>query len=163
MNYRHSWIACAVLFGLASVGNADIYRWDNHKVIPGTEGIQPWPGAQLHDRNLTFARLGGHDLTSASFRSSDLSDAIFNYSTLAGADFTDAIVNGVSFGHTHLTKEQLYSTASYVTKDLRRILLWQIDLNGWDFRGQNLDGASFSDSSVIGGLFSGATLAQASI
>ena len=41
-----------------------------------------------------------------------------------------------------LTKEQLYSTASYKNKDLRGVNFGGINLSGWDFSGQNLVGAS---------------------
>ena len=35
--------------------HADIYRWDNGQVIPGTEGIEPGPGVQS-TRSSLFAR-----------------------------------------------------------------------------------------------------------
>ena len=36
---------------------ADIYRWDNGQVIPGTEGITPGPGIQLVEMELEYAYL----------------------------------------------------------------------------------------------------------
>ena len=36
-----------VLVATAASGRADIYRWDNGQVIPGTEGITPGPGVDL--------------------------------------------------------------------------------------------------------------------
>ena len=41
-------------------------------MIPGTEGITPGPGVQLHHMNLKYAALGGADLTGANFEGSDL-------------------------------------------------------------------------------------------
>ena len=41
-------LTLTVLLGtLAQPLPADIYRWDNGQVIPGTEGITPGPGVQL--------------------------------------------------------------------------------------------------------------------
>ena len=71
------WLILAAPFTL----HADIYRWDTGAVIPGTEGIMPWPGVQLDHRELEYARLGGWirnqgmDLTGASFEESNLSNA----------------------------------------------------------------------------------------
>ncbi len=44
---RHVCIAGTFLFALAVRFQADIFRWDNGQLIPGTEGIMPGPGVQL--------------------------------------------------------------------------------------------------------------------
>ena len=36
-------VALCMLLAISSA-HADIYRWDNGEVIPGTEGIEPGPG-----------------------------------------------------------------------------------------------------------------------
>ena len=38
--------------------HADIYRWDNGQLIPGTEGITPGSGVQLDHMELEYAGLG---------------------------------------------------------------------------------------------------------
>ena len=46
-----------VWFAASSITRADVFRWDNGQVIPGTEGITPGPGVQLNDRQLEYADL----------------------------------------------------------------------------------------------------------
>ena len=48
--------------------HADIYRWDTGELIPDTEGIEPGPGLQLADMDLSYADLSNMDLTGASLR-----------------------------------------------------------------------------------------------
>ena len=70
-------------------------------------------------------------------------------SILTGADIADAVVTGAGFGSTNLTREQLFSTASYKAKDMNGIGLSDLDLSGYDFSGQNLTGASFSNANLV--------------
>ena len=83
--------------------HADIYRWDNGQVIPGTEGIAPGPGVQLDHRQLEYAKLGGWnpdeamDLTGANFEASNLTNADLCCSTLTNANLTGAVVTGTDF------------------------------------------------------------------
>ena len=161
---------------LAAPLRADIFRWDNGELIPGTEGIVPGPGITVYvpSHNLSFANFAGMDLTnsevccdlykadftgsillgasvgsslrSAKLINADLTNAIFGrYSSFVflDTDFTGATITGVdlSFGtDKYLTKEQLYSTASYQAKNLRGIKIGT-DLRGWDLSGQDLTGA----------------------
>lgn len=37
-------LVLAISSGAQIATRADIYRWDNGKLIPGTEGIEPGPG-----------------------------------------------------------------------------------------------------------------------
>ena len=53
-------------------GRADVYRWDNGQLIPGTEGITPGPGVVLDHHELAFAALSERDLTGARFDFSNL-------------------------------------------------------------------------------------------
>jgi uncharacterized protein YjbI with pentapeptide repeats len=56
------------------------------------------------------------------------------------------IVTGASFLCTAsggITKEQLYSTASYQQKNLHGTNFYYNDLSGWDLSGQNLTNAGF--------------------
>ena len=99
---------------------ADIFRWDNHQIIPGTEGIAVEPGMRLDGFHLGFASLRSRGLTGASFDSSvlanarmakaelvnvdfsdaDLTNADFDEQSLPAANFADAVINGASFRST---------------------------------------------------------------
>jgi hypothetical protein len=69
MTNWQAWIACGLLMSLPAAAQADIYRWDNGQLIPGTQGITPGPGVNFSQRtspqrNLRFADFsGGLDLT----------------------------------------------------------------------------------------------------
>jgi uncharacterized protein YjbI with pentapeptide repeats len=79
---------------------------------------------------------------------------------MTGADLTGALVAGAFLGG--ITREQLYSTASYQAKDLRGIGMTGNDLSGWDLRGQNLSNAYFlGDAKFTGVDLTGADLRNA--
>jgi uncharacterized protein YjbI with pentapeptide repeats len=98
-------------------------------------------GWDFSGQNLSGAELGEADLTNANFAGANLTDASFYGATLTSADLTGAIVAGALLGATGLTKEQVYSTASYRDKELPGVQLWGVDLAGGDFSGQNLKNA----------------------
>jgi hypothetical protein len=146
----------------------DIYRWDNGRLIPGTEGITPGPHVDLSDwnnvlHNLLYADLTG-DLSDANFSDSWLGNARFadanltranltnaqvNEAIWTNANLTDAVVAGANFGYgtsRGFTQAQLTSTASYKAKNLQGIHLYRNDLTAWNFGGQDLSGAVFTSS-----------------
>ncbi len=85
--------------------------------------------------------------TDVNFTNSDLTSADFFLAGLRNADFTGAVITNADFGKSKgLTKEQLYSTASYKNKDLTGIGLSSLNITGWDFSGQNITNADFSGS-----------------
>ncbi len=182
--------------------DADIYRWDNGQVIPGTEGITPGPGVQLYRMQLEYAKLNDANLTGASFFQStlahaDLSGVNLTYADLWQGDLTAANLTGATITGTNLGEatrygfvdSQLYSTASYQMKDLRGLALsgstgmYLTNLSTWDFHGQNLadaslhlcnltdadlsgadlTNASFSNSQLSGAKFTGAIVTRASL
>ena len=172
MNTRQ--LSAILLFAVLSsyaftVTDADIINWQTGETIPGTEGIVPRPGMNLSrwntdEHNLRYADLQRMYLPGAFFRFSYLDDARLNQANLTGAhffastltraDLTDAVIAEATFDRTTtsgFTKEQLYSTASYKSKDLHGISLSDNDLSGWDFTGRDLRGAQFfkSDHCVI--------------
>jgi uncharacterized protein YjbI with pentapeptide repeats len=161
---------------------ADIFRWDNGELIPGTAGVTPVPGVDLQvwntdSHNLQYADFSaGLDLSRANFRSSwldythfqgaNLTNAYLYQSTLTNANLSGATVKGANFDYTTtrgFTKEQLYSTASYQAKNLQGILLEGNNLSGWDFSGQNLSYASLDSSMLTNANLSGANLTGASL
>ena len=178
-------VTCLAVAGLA---RADIFRWDDGQLIPGTEGITPGPGVNLHGGcgffggceplNLRFADFsGGLDLTQASFYRSWLDNSRFNGAiltnadlsgtTLTNANFAGAMVAGANFGigesstATGITLPQLSSTVSYQQRNLRGIGIGGHDLTGWDFSGQDLAGADFGGSMLTSANFAGAVVAGA--
>ena len=77
-----------------------------------------------------------------------MTGAHFEGTILTDADFTGAVVTGVNFKNTTyygFTSEQLYSTASYQSGELRGMKLSGNDLSGWDFAGKNLSGTRFGE------------------
>jgi uncharacterized protein YjbI with pentapeptide repeats len=113
----------------------------------------------LTQANLTYARFWITDLTNANLTQANLTYTSFGDTTFANANFTDAVLQGASFGGaiygasptaTGLTKEQLYSSASYKSKNLSEIDLSFNNLSGWDFTDQNISNAYF-DSAVLTG------------
>ena len=112
--------------------------------------------------------LSRNNLTGWSFRGQNLSDAVFDEATLKNADLTRAVVAGASFIHWNrsgegLTKEQLYSTASYQARQLQRIKLGSNNLVGWDFNGQDLTGAYLQGADLTDAEFIGANLSSVSL
>lgn len=134
-------------------------------LAPNGAGVNAGPGANLANFNLTKAYLIGADLspfldcfeeacsvtyadlTEATLVQADLTDAQLYGAILTGADLTGAEVRGVNFTRYFqgdpggVTATQLYSTASYQARDLRRIGLIGYDLAGVNFVAQNLAGA----------------------
>lgn len=118
----------------------------------------------FQDQNLTYDNFQWQNLTDANFTNANLTNAILRNATLTGANFTNAIIKGVNFDFVKtLTKEQIYSTASYKNRDLSGISFGQVELSGIDFSGQNLSNiefrwavlpeANFTDASIKGTSF----------
>ena len=132
---RHVCIAYSLLIAIAATCRADILRWDNWQVIPGTEGIEPSPGLQLEqwntqERNLRYAQLAhkwdGYELdtgtwlnlSGANFRDSWLDDADFSFDcwdTCGGADLENADFSGASLARANLCAQ---STAPHLKMSL---------------------------------------------
>ncbi|MFO0900712.1 MAG: pentapeptide repeat-containing protein [Pirellulales bacterium] len=182
-------VTLALVLGTA-VGHADIFRWDDGTVVPGTKGLTLSPGVSLsgrnsEDRNLRFANFSGLDLHGAHFDGSwlhnahfvgtDLTKASFDSAVLLDADFTDASVAGANFMFfipfaepAGLAPDQLYATKSYHERDLKGINFRFSVLSGWNFAGQDLVGAGFwsanlTDANLAAANLTGAFLAQATL
>jgi autotransporter-associated beta strand protein len=112
--------------------------------------------ANFSHADLTDADLSNSTLIDANFSHANLTNASLGYTMLTEANMTDALVQGANFGNTTgngFTAAQLYSTASYKTKNLVAIYLADNNLGGWNFSNQNLTGASFAYSSLSGANF----------
>ncbi len=110
-------------------------------------------------QNLRQSQISQSNLTRANFSDADLTNVSFVLSSgIDTADFSDAIVNGAHFALTTLTKEQLYTTASYKQKDLSRTILQSMDLTAGDLSGQNLSSANLGGARLTGADFTGAII-----
>jgi len=75
--------AAALALAAAPLARADIYRWDDATIIPGTESITPAPGIDLSHWNTPGHTLQYADFTpypslsAADFSHSDLSSSLF--------------------------------------------------------------------------------------
>lgn len=115
--------------------------------------------ANLQDANFQSAKLMNVD-----FASADLTGATLSVAHLSGATLDDAAVTAANFlGTTDrgLTKEQIYSTASYRSGNLEGIGLSLNDLSNWDLSGQRLERAMFHDSALSDANLRGALIQSA--
>jgi uncharacterized protein YjbI with pentapeptide repeats len=122
--------------------------------------------ADFTSANLTSAKLENAILAGANLVAAKLTNAKLHRASLANATFARAAVTGANFGgatSNGFTQGQLYSTASYIAKDLQRIELWGNDLRGWAFNGQNLTDALFAGSTLTNASFAGAKLTRADL
>lgn len=125
--------------------------------------------SNLADANLTSvtardADFSGATLTNANLTGADLTGAQFEGANVQGTQLAGAIIIGANFREatSHgLTKEQLYTTASFTSRNLRGTVLRNNDLTGWNFAGQNLTDANFEDSVLFDANFTDATIAGA--
>ncbi len=178
--------AAAALLALASAAHADILRWDDSTVIPGTESITPAPAVDLSNwntptHNLQYADFSPYpSLNAANFSNSDLTLALFGPISLEGTNFTNATLVQTDFTNAHLLSanftsavihdalldgttaggfslSQLYSTASYASGTLTTISLSRNTLTGINLAFKNISNSAFVSSELTGGNFKNAT------
>ena len=133
------------------LGDNDLSDWDfsGHDLTGAFFSNSTLTNAALAEANLTNANLYSSTLAGTDLSNANLTYAMFQQSTLTDANLTGALVTGADFGRATsrgFTKEQLYSTASYQTKNLQRITLMLNDLSDWDFSGQDLTDVELNDS-----------------
>ncbi|MCA9200459.1 MAG: pentapeptide repeat-containing protein [Planctomycetales bacterium] len=150
---------------LASQLTADIFRWDNQQLIPGTEGLTVEPGAVLSGLDLQYAVL--ENVTNVDFTSSNLAHARLDGS-FSGTKLNDATIDNIEIGIAvsglPLSLDQLYSTRSYQLHQLSGIKLDQsdfvrIDFSSGDFRQQDLSNAKMNYTVLDSADFNQADLA----
>jgi uncharacterized protein YjbI with pentapeptide repeats len=146
MTHWQAWMACGLLLSLPAAAQADIFRWDNGELIPGTEGITPGPGVDLSQRGLYFANFsGGLDLTWTNFSLSWLDHSAFSGANLTNADFEGAILRGANLSGANLADARVLGTY----------------LAGANLSGTTLTGAYFPSSTLTSANFEGAVVAGA--
>ena len=82
-----------------------------------------------------------NDLSGWDFSGQDLTNAQLSQATLTDTNLAGATVTGADFAGPGITKEQLYSPASYQHRNLQGIVLDSNDLSEWNFTGQDLTNA----------------------
>jgi uncharacterized protein YjbI with pentapeptide repeats len=122
--------------------------------------------AYLNQANLTNALLNSTTLTRADLSQANLTNANLTGANLTGANLNeavlaDAIVTNAKLSSTHITLDQLYSTASYQNHYLTGVYFVGNDLSGADFAGQILASADFYAAKLVGADFSNADLTMA--
>src|SRR5690349_20512466 len=90
-------IALVALVCLTTSVSADVFRWDNGQLLPGTEGITPGPNVDLSAKFLRYAELRDVDLTRANFEDSVLRNARFWNSNFLVTIFQDANIREADF------------------------------------------------------------------
>jgi uncharacterized protein YjbI with pentapeptide repeats len=144
----------------AEVRGASFTRFGNL-----TEGItlaQLYSTASYQAHDLSGISLSLNSLSGANFADQNLTDANFLGARLTAADFSGAEIRGADlsifnpiqfpFG-TGITLAQLYSTASYQSRDLSGINFANNNLFDGNFAGQNLTNAYFNNTTLIGADF----------
>jgi uncharacterized protein YjbI with pentapeptide repeats/outer membrane protein assembly factor BamB len=164
-NFSQSWLE-ASYFGNSILTQADLSGASLKSAsFEGATLAQ----ANLSGANLAEAYVGHANLDGADFSGARLMRATFDFSTLGGVNFSSTDLAKADLGgyatSRGFTKEQLYSTASYQSGDLRGMRLVGSDLTNWDFTDKDLTGAYFSPTNLAinipvtdltGALFSGA-------
>ena len=107
MTHWQAWMACGLLMSLPAAAQADIFRWDNGQLIPGTQGITPGPRVVLDHHELAFAALLERNLTSARFDFSNLTSARLGGSTLTNANLAGANLSDANLSYSTLTNANL--------------------------------------------------------
>ena len=105
MCFQRCFVALAFLAATAASSRADIFRWDNGELIPGTKGITAGPGVQLDHYELAYAELSQLDLTGSRFDFSNLSNAHLGQSNLTSVNLT-----GANLAHAFLSSATLTGT-----------------------------------------------------
>lgn len=174
MAWRRFMSVAVVFCALVNSAHAQVYRWNNGQLIPGTSGVKPGPGVRLSGLDLRYADLSaGLDLSGADFQRSgldyahlqgaNLANANLYHTHLETANLTGAVVTGTNFADAAwwgFTAAQLYSTQSYRAKNLSGIILSENNnkLGPLDLHDQNLTNARLSYTALTGANLAGAVV-----
>jgi uncharacterized protein YjbI with pentapeptide repeats len=109
-------------------------------------------GVSFTNNNVAGWNFADQNLTNASFGGSD---------TVTGAIFTNAIIRDANLNSSSFTKQQLYSTASYINQDLTGLNMSYSDRSTWNFAQQKLTAAGFQETVLNSTDFTDADLTAA--
>jgi uncharacterized protein YjbI with pentapeptide repeats len=147
---------------VATTAHADIYRWDNGELIPGTEGIEPGPSVDLssfdgewntESKNLRFADFsGGLNLAGSNFIHSWLDNA-----DLSGADLTGAYLYYSALANANL------SGANLANATLNDATLTDTNLSGANLTNAALDSSTLTNADLSGAILTNAYLASSTL
>ncbi|MCA9150685.1 MAG: pentapeptide repeat-containing protein [Planctomycetales bacterium] len=116
-------------------------------------------GADLTAARLDSSQLHRIDLSNAKLRDANLEAARLDSTNVAKADFSGAIIRGADLSTTiQFAADQLYETASYQTRDLRRLMLNGQDLHAWRFLDQNLSSGRLTAANLTDAVLTRANL-----
>ena len=160
MKLRPSLI-CTIVLCFSATCHADIFRWDNGELIPGTEEMEPAPGVDWSRQQLEFglriAYLARADLSNSNLSGIDLSRANLTSAKLTSADLSRAHLSSA-----HLTSADL-RRANLSHADLIRANLSHADLNGADLTGANLRSSNLTSAELSGANLTSAELTSADV
>jgi hypothetical protein len=134
------WQTFVVVLCLPLCLHADIYRWDNGDVIPGTEGITPRPGIDLANwttdsRSLRYADFsGGLDLHGAYLYSSSLDNARFTQANLSHAELFSSTLTNADLSRCNLTNARVFSS-TLANANLAGAIVTGAQFGGTTYRG----------------------------
>jgi uncharacterized protein YjbI with pentapeptide repeats len=163
---------------------AQVYRWDNGQLCPGTQNIPPVPGAiysnfSRADRNLDFADLQSKQLTSTQITASSLTSAKLTGANLTSADFrlsfltnadltsanlTSALLLDTTFTSATLTGATITGAILFGARDLTAEQFYSTgsyqlkNLTAVSFGTNDLTGWNFASQNLFSAFFSGGNL-----
>lgn len=104
-------------------------------------------GSNFTNARLNRAVFQNVDMTSAILTGANLNNAVLENVDMTGARLTGANLNNtVALG---FTAEQLYSTASYQSGDMRNVVWSNNDLTDWDLTNLNLTNTNFKNTTGV--------------
>lgn len=123
---------------ICSTSNADIFRWDDGELIPGTEGIEPGPGVSLWNLDLTAANLASTNLANSFLSNSNLTNA-----DLSAANLSRAIVS-------YFGEPSTLENANLSAANLSDALLHSANVTNADFSAAIVTGTDFGNTTLHG-------------
>ena len=136
-----------VNFSNATINNAKF----GYSVSNSFTKEQLYSTKSYQNNNLIGIDFRGNNLANWNFSGQKLTSANFTEAKLTGANFTNAAINNANFNYAStkgFTKEQLYSTRSYQSKNLSGVSFENNNFYNWDFSEQNLTSASFKETNL---------------
>jgi len=155
LRFSSMFLVIPIVSALAVPSGAQIYRWDNHKLISGTENITPSPGANFSNLDLEYANIEEPDLDNANFSCDDMTGAIITNSSLVNADFSNSNLTEIIF----LPVDDL-SGANFTDANLTVANLYGCNLTNTNFTDAIVNGAEIGVQIAFSQLASTASYQQ---